>query len=251
MTTAILIVLLGFSQAAPDVAAALLAEGEHCFQQGNYKEAADLFCRAHAEQGVCNPALFFNLGNAWQHEGSSGRAILYYEAALMLDPGFAPARQNLALALEKSRRNLPLPDRRMLESPVLRYMPLKPLHGLYLTHALFLVASVFALLLYWKSHRRYLVLAVVSVLAALLLFGWTLAANQASRSLPQLAVACSEEVPVYFSTRESDTPRFVLYEGDRVFVDRTEGEWLRVCVQGGEKGWAKKDLIGVVESVFH
>ncbi|NLN94505.1 MAG: tetratricopeptide repeat protein [Candidatus Hydrogenedens sp.] len=250
MTTTLILILMGIFPAAPDEAAALMAEAAHSYQQGNYKEAIDLYERVRKEHDRNNPAVLYNIASAWHQEGAPGMAILYYEGALMLDPGFGPARENLALALEQSRRNLPLPDSRNLQSPVLRYVPLTARQGLWLTHTLIFLSLLFMLLFHWKKLRRYFWLTLSAALLAVMFFVWTVAASQASKTLPRLAVACSEEVPVYFSTRESDQPRFMLYEGDRVLVDRNEGEWLRVCVQGGEKGWAKRELVYSVESVF-
>lgn len=249
MTTTLILILMGIFQAAPDEAAALLAEAAHSYQQGNYKEAITLYERVRKEYDRNNPALLYNLASAWHQEGATGKAILFYEAALMLDPGFGPARENLALALEQSQRNLPLPDTKELQQAVLRYVPLTARQGLWLTHMLIVLCLVFLLLFHWKKLKRYFWLTLSVAVIAMLTFTWTLAASRASKTLPRLAVACSEEVPVYFSTRESEHPRFLLYEGDRVFVDRSEGEWLRVCVQGGEKGWAKRELVYIVESV--
>lgn len=250
MTTTLMLIILGIFQGAPDEGAGLLAQAAHSFQEGNYQEAVELYSRVLKEGALTNPALLYNLATAWQQEGATGKAIFYYEAALLADPSFAPARENLALALEQSRRNLPVPDSRTLESAVLRYVPFSARQGIWLTHMLIVAALVFLLLFHWKKTRRYFWLTLCAAAVALLLFGWSLAASRASQHLPRLAVAWDEEVPVYFSTRESENPRFMLYEGDRVLVDREEGDWLRVCIQGGEMGWAKGEAIGIVESVF-
>ncbi len=53
--------------------------------------------------GQWNPALFYNLGNAYFRTGDLGRAILNYERALALDPSQPEARANLQLARDQAR----------------------------------------------------------------------------------------------------------------------------------------------------
>src|SRR6266850_569357 len=50
-----------------------------------------------------NPALFYDLGNAYFRTGDFGSAILNYERALVLDPAQPEARANLQLARDQAR----------------------------------------------------------------------------------------------------------------------------------------------------
>ncbi len=62
------------------------------------------------ESGVENPALFYNLGNAYYHSGKKGLAIANYERALDLNPSFKMAKDNLNKVLNETKRNLAIPD---------------------------------------------------------------------------------------------------------------------------------------------
>jgi len=81
---------------------------------------------------------------------------------------------------------------------------------------------------------------------AFIFFVMTITTDYASMDDPKLAVTLSKEAPVFFSMNENDSPRFLLYEGDRVLVDRIEGDWVRVYAYGGERGWMRKDNAGIV-----
>jgi tetratricopeptide (TPR) repeat protein len=230
-------------------------EAAHIFDQANkaytaerYAEAADGYKQLTTLHSINNPALLFNLANACYKQGQLGNAVLYYEAALAVDPAFEAARSNLEKVLGETRRSLPLPDPRQITgSLLLRYYPLTPRQSLWLVHAFLAAAIVFLLLRQWRTRPRYAVSLWISLCLAALFYGLSLGAGYALRSTPKLAVARTKEVPVYFSMNESEQPRFLLYEGDRVFVDRQEGEWVRLHAYGGERGWTRKDAIGIVE----
>jgi len=234
--------------AASPEAVRLFDEANKAYQEGQFEKAAEDYKELNAMQEIQSPALLYNLANALYRQGHLGGAILYYEAALVLNPDFEPARKNLEKTLGETKRSLPLPDIREVNSnPVLRYYPLSPGHSLWLVHAALVAAIALLAVRYWRKHPRYTWAMRVALVLAAVFYGLTLAAGNAARTAPKVAVAQAKEVPVYFSTSETEQPRFLLYEGDRVYVDRMEGDWVRVHAYGGERGWTRKDNVGMVE----
>lgn len=67
------------------------------YEQGDYQAAREGYLELVAD-GKRSAHLFYNLGNAEYRLGNVGGAILNYRRALYLDPAFAEAAQNLALA---------------------------------------------------------------------------------------------------------------------------------------------------------
>lgn len=218
------------------------------YQDGNYEQAISGYVQLQHDYNIKSPAIFFNLGNAWEKSGKPGKAILYYEAALAADPRFDPARQNLQTTLEKTKRKLPPPDPQQVEQgDWLHYYPFSPLQSLFLTHLCLFVALLLMLLRHWRDNTRLAWANRALPLLAFAFFVLTIAADYAAMDDPKLAVTVVAEAPVYFSMSESDSPRFLLYEGDRVLVDRIEGDWVRVNAYGGERGWTRKENAGIVE----
>ena len=64
------------------------------YEQGLYGEALGEF-REILKRGVESPLLYYNMGNAAYRSNNLGYAILYYEKALKMDPGFEDAENNL------------------------------------------------------------------------------------------------------------------------------------------------------------
>ena len=226
----------------------MLQKSNDAYHEGNYEEAINGYMLLNSDYEVNSPALFFNLGNAWNKSGKPGKAILYYEAALAADPRFEPARQNLQTTLEKTKRKLPPPDPRQVDQgDWLHYYPFTPMQSLVLTHLCLVGTLALLLIRHWRENTRLRWAGRALPLLAFAFFVLTVATDYAALDDPKLAVTVTEEAPVYFSMNEMDSPRFLLYEGDRVLVDRIEGDWMRVYAYGGERGWMRKDNAGIVE----
>ncbi len=232
----------------PPGAVDLFNSANAAYQDGNYEQAISEYIQLQHDYNMKSPSLFFNLGNAWNKSGKPGKAILYYEAALAADPRFEPARQNLQTTLEKTKRKLPPPDPRQVEErDWLHYYPFSSSQSLVLTHLCLFVTLILLLLRHWRDNNRLVWACRVLPILAVAFFILTIASDYAAMDDPKLAVTVTEEAPVYFSMSESDSPRFLLYEGDRVLVDRIEGDWVRVNAYGGERGWTRKENAGIVE----
>ena len=67
------------------------------YDMGNYPQARGELSQASA-MGSAEPKVYFYLGNLAMGDGDCPTAIASYNRALALDPGFAPARQELANA---------------------------------------------------------------------------------------------------------------------------------------------------------
>lgn len=240
-------IMLNVLAASPE-AVRLFDEANSAYEEGQFEKAAEDYKALNAMQGIRSPALLYNLANALYKQGKLGEAILYYEAALILDPDFEPARKNLEKTLGETKRSLPLPDiREINDNPVLRYYPLSPVQSLRLVHGFLLAAVALLALRHWRKHPRYTWAMRCALVLAAIFYALTLAADRAALNAPKVAVAQAAEVPVYFSMSETEQPRFLLYEGDRVYVDRMEGDWVRVHANGGERGWTRRDNMGMVE----
>lgn len=246
MITALLITasILGVSGEG----ARIFEEGNTAYRQGNYAEAAQKYGELHTMHGINSPVLLYNLGNTHYMQNQLGKAVLYYEAALVKDPDLEAARHNLEQALGETRRSLPLPDIRQVSSnPMIRYYPLSPSQSLLLVHGCLFAAILLLLVRQWRPQPRYAWAMRACIVGACILYGCAFAGDRAVRTAPKLAVAQLEEVPVYFGMNELDAPRFLLYEGDRVLADRVEDKWIRLQAHGGERGWAQKEAFGIVE----
>lgn len=75
-------------------AQSLAVQADSAYNKGEFQLAEELYIQAATNQGV-SPQLYYNLGNTHYRLGHLGKAVVYYERALQLDPSMADARSNL------------------------------------------------------------------------------------------------------------------------------------------------------------
>ncbi|MCX5757506.1 MAG: tetratricopeptide repeat protein [Candidatus Hydrogenedentes bacterium] len=196
------------------------------FSKGDYTAAILSFEQLVAE-GVADPAVFYNLGNAYYRSGRLGPAIANYERALALEPSFENAQENLAKAIRETKHHLARPG-----TPPGWKLSLFFWHYDTARHTTYLLAMLFwwafwiaVGVRFWKP-IPYLRRAAVALGVLAVAFGvsaWYKA------HLQDMAVAVGERVAAHYGTDESETVRFEL-----------------ALTTGGERGWVHDtDLVFV------
>ena len=82
-------------------ASPLTDRAAQAYNQELYTEALKLYQQAEQQEGV-SAALYVNMGDTYYRLKDMGHAILYYERALLLDPGHDDARYNLDFVRQKA-----------------------------------------------------------------------------------------------------------------------------------------------------
>lgn len=78
----------------------LTEKADTAYANQDYATAVQLYHKAIATDGI-SPQIYYNLGNSYYRLGKPGRAVLYYNRALQLDPSLQEARDNLAFVSTK------------------------------------------------------------------------------------------------------------------------------------------------------
>lgn len=78
----------------------LAGQANAAYQKDDFNRALQLYQQAEKEEGTSS-VLFYNMGNTYYRLGNMGKAVLYYERALLLDPSNDDARTNLEFVNDK------------------------------------------------------------------------------------------------------------------------------------------------------
>jgi hypothetical protein len=194
-------------------------------------------------ESVVNPAVFFNLGNAYFRKGALGPAIANYERVLQRNPAFDGARENLAKAVGDTKNRLARPAPPDWQESLLFW------HYQLSRRATNTLAALFWLMLWgalglrqWRPLRY---TRRVAVAAGVLAVAFGISAWEKAHPEP-MAVANADVVHVHYGTNENETVHFDLNAGDRVTVDKRVPGWSRVTTQNGERGWAQDSALAFV-----
>lgn len=225
-------------------------EANQAYQKGDYDLAKRSYLNC-IEQGVGTASVYYNLGNTYFRMDSIGKAILYYESALRLDPGNSDIRYNLDHAESRKMDQL---DSELEENPVL--------HGIFLIHH------------GWSLKTQLLVLLFLSWLAAFLLFVLLRVRHPKRRlwAMVGLAVVVALGAPgvlsagykiwvletvqkgvvtvratdVYSGPGKQYQVLNELHEGTSFEVLSVKGEWVSIKVDNRIGGFVQKNEIGLV-----
>ncbi len=218
-------------------------DGNHAYADGHFADAVASYQRL-VDQGVRDPALLFNLGDALYRLDRLAEARLAWERALRRAPADADLADNLKLVITRlGLEPLPSPSwpERVLDAALGMTTP----NGWLIWTLLTWLAFHTALAASWVTTRARAARAVVVVIAAV---AFAVAAPLAwlsqARLLRPEAVALSGALPVLAAPAAGATSLFTLPLGERVRVEGEQGEWMHVSLPNGWHGWVAVASVG-------
>ncbi|MDR1556194.1 MAG: tetratricopeptide repeat protein [Tannerellaceae bacterium] len=226
-----------------------LKEAETVYTQEDYTKAIELYREILTTYGE-SAEVYYNLGNAYYKAGKIAPAVLYYERALLIDPGDADIRFNLEMARQKTVDKIePIGDFFLV-----KWFDAVQNRGAADSWArlgiICFLAFIVCLLLFFFSRWTYMrKLGFYSGLVFLVLVVATniFAGNQKREMVNHTAaIVFSPTVTVKSSPNQSGTDLFILHEGTKVSIRNTLGEWYEIELEDGNVGWMPAKDIEII-----
>ncbi|MEN0003819.1 MAG: tetratricopeptide repeat protein [Bacteroidota bacterium] len=191
--------------------------------------------------GLQSEALYYNLGNAYYRNNQYGKAILYYERALLLDPTDADIRHNLQLAeAQKTDEIAVIPTFFLSRWWYNGSLSLGP-NGWSVVGMLCLWLGVGGLILWLmgpnRTRKKQGFLAGIGLLVlSLLPLSLAFSAKQYLQN-SQEAVVTKPEVSLYSAPDTLSQSLRLLHEGTKVQMIDSLSNWHKVQLSNGDEGW--------------
>ena len=225
----------------------LWRDAVNAYTGGNYEVALRSFSQLESE-GYASARLYYNVGNCYYKMGDYlGKAILYYERALLMDPSFEDAQVNLSIAQEYTLDKIEsVPEfvfvtyiRNLMKSASSDFWAI-------LSLSLFAITAVLLLLFRFAPsigvRKISFAVAILTLLLSLSSFFFSVKLNRI-QTLENQAVVLAPVSSVKSSPSASEQSLFILHEGTKVDVLDVLGEWIRIELADGRQGWIqKKDM---------
>jgi tetratricopeptide (TPR) repeat protein len=219
------------------------------YQEGKYEEAIATYDSI-INAGFESANLYYNLGNSFFRSNKLGKARLYYEKALKLEPADEDSRANLRYLNE-------LLSDRFEEVPVIFYktwiksvlLSLSSNQWAYCSMFSFILA-VLSIVIYLLLQQRFLrITGFYSSIVFLILSLSTLTASWKQHKLiqnPETAVVTELSVNVKSAPRETGNGLFILHEGAKVWLEDKTGGWQEIRLSDGRTGWVPEESLETI-----
>lgn len=227
----------------------LFDEGNLLYQQQDFEGARDKYLQIESQDEVSS-ALYYNLANSYYRLGEFGKAILYYERALRLDPGDDDIQANLRAANQATVDQIVPPQEFQLARWLIWLLYLIPAPTLVkLASASYLLAGALLIVSIISRNRRIGRVCRKAALAAGIVLGvavsigavqWLDSTNRVE------AIILEREVRAMGSPDTEGVELFRIHEGTKVRIDQSAGDWIEIVLLDGKVGWIQNQSVEII-----
>lgn len=205
----------------------------------NFEEAIQLYTDLE-KRGVSSGDLFYNLGNVYYRTGQIGLAIHSYLKALRYHPRDRDLVANYQYVLSKRIDQIEKNPSSKIFHTLFFWAERMTLKELLITSIL-VYWLFFALLTLRIYHKRSLLsVALALVLGLNLILLPTAGAKYYSEKIQRVGVVFAPQAPVFSEPAEGAIQLFELHEGTTVNLVDQEGNYLKIKLSDGKKGWVEQ-----------
>ncbi len=219
------------------------------YQEGRYEEAIESY-QSIVFAGFESSTLYYNLGNASFRSNKLGKARLYYEKALKLNPSDEDAKINLEYLKSKLADSFDeVPEifyKKWYKSLVLSQSSNNWAYISMISFILSAMALTFYLLMRNRTVRRLGFYSSILFLVMSILFLFASWKQYVKIKSPEAAIVTELSVNAKSAPRETGVGLFVLHEGAKVWLEDKAGGWQEIRLSDGRTGWVPQESIEVI-----
>lgn len=225
-------------------------DADAIYAKGNYKKAAAAYEAIIKNEGT-SAEVYYNLGNCYYKLDEIPLAVLNYERALILSPGDADIRANLALARGKTADKVTPPSELFFITWWHDFTHIQSVDswgtcgviGAYLALICFLI---YFLMSDVRVRKAGFYVGVAGVLLSILCNVAAYSQLSTDRSHAG-AIVMAPAVSVKSSPSDNSTDLFIIHEGARLeILDSSMSNWYEVKFEEGKQGWVMANTLELI-----
>lgn len=221
--------------------------GNRCYQQKQYDSAAAYYEQI-AALNADNAVIYFNLGNTYYRLNKIGPAVLNYERALKINPGYKEASENLALTQSRISSHIRSGNDiffiRWWQALTRADMALLWSSVAFITFALFMIVLFLRRFSATWGPRIPVQVPGIVMFIFLCVLGIAFAAARNNAGHTD-AVVMVNDAPLMNADLKGK-PLVLIPEGTTVKIDDYNGDWIEVTLPDGRSGWLSQSLLAKI-----
>ncbi|MGP8215805.1 MAG: tetratricopeptide repeat protein [Bacteroidia bacterium] len=217
-----------------------LDSGNAAYNKGNYDKAIT-FYNTFINDGYESAQVYYNMGNCYYRKTDFAKAILNYEKAKILNPSDPDVQFNLQLANLKTVDKITPDSSLFLSNWWHNFVDILSEKGWGILCIVFLFLGLISIAGYMVS--GHLLVRQLGFWGGMLFLVLSLASFSFSRqqyitlTSHDTAIVMSGSVTVKSSPEDNSTQLFVIHEGAKVWIVKSEGIWTEIKLANGNQGW--------------
>ncbi|CCK79709.1 BatD family protein [Desulfobacula toluolica] len=206
------------------------------YKAGHFQQAAMQF-ETVAKNHIKNPYLFYNVANSYLKANDIGRAVLWYERALVLAPNDPDLRFNLeyanSLVKDKKESSVNIMDVLFFWDKLISVKTLQ-ITSVFLSFVFFAWAAVRVV-----QQQKVFSGTGVFICSVFIIVTSITCVNFYKQSANLAAVIVADEVAVRSGVTDKSTKLFSLHAGTKVRVEEQRNGYVKIVFSKGMVGWIK------------
>lgn len=224
----------------------LFTQGNSAYQEQNFEAALSNYLLI-LESGLESADLFYNTGNCYYKLNQPTQAILYYEKGLKLRPLSKDIKYNLGLANKQivdKIEALPIPFYKEWWNVLINSLSVD---AFAIISVASLTMAVVLLLLFFRTgngmiKRLSFFLMVVMLIGSIITYVFA-NAQYTRNTNNEEAIIFSGRVNIYSEPNTTSTTLFIVHDGLKVTILKTENQWNQIKLPDGSIGWIPQEAL--------
>jgi Bacterial SH3 domain./Tetratricopeptide repeat. len=202
------------------------------------------------KNGKVSPQLYYNIGNTYFKLGNKGKAILYYERAIKLNPSYKDAINNLQIvSLQTLDKIEKVPEfvlitwikeiRNSINSNTWAWL------GIIFLVILSLLLLMYRFSSYMGVRKFSFILSCIMLFLVVASFSFSINLRLHANSIEN-AIVLSPVSNIKSAPNTTGNNLFILHEGTKLTILEDIGPWKKIELEDGRQGWIDSSTIEII-----
>ncbi len=223
------------------------------YDEGDFRQAIDVLegeMKVQKDKGLESADLYYNLGNAYFRVNDLAHARLYYEKALLINPGDRDTRHNIEYVTTKIEDKILVADTFFLSIWFRAVQNLFSSNTWAMMAVVLFIVFIACLVLFFFSRlisvkKTAFYIGIVSLVVVI--FANVFAFRQKNKiQFRDTAVIMTGSAPIVSSPDINSKELFILHAGTKVSITKEDRNWYEIEIDNGSVGWVQKDKLEMI-----